>query len=176
MTNAPIPPPSLAIEGLVARPLRFDARSLAAVAPSAQVDDVSRLVPGRKGRAVRLSALLELAGADPQATHLDIASVDPSFAVSEPRAACDGALVVYELDGAPLPASKGGPFRLLVPGHRDECVHVKGVARIALAAARGRDTRPVDDAEHERLHHHARAAHQARAESRADEGGACGRG
>lgn len=142
----------LSIEGLVARPRRFDARALAALDPRAQVDDVGQLVPGRKGRAVRLAALLELAGADPRATHLDLASVDPKFAVSEPLSACAGALVVYELDGAPLASSKGGPFRLLVPGHRDECVHVKGLARIALAAQRGRDTRPVDDAEHERMH------------------------
>src|SRR5262245_2030409 len=93
---------TLSIEGLVARPRRFDARELAALDAREQVDDVSRVVPGRKGRAVRLSALLELAGADPRATHLDVASLDPGFAVSEPLPAFADALVVYELDGAPL--------------------------------------------------------------------------
>ena len=84
---------------------------------------------------------------------MNLASSDPKFAVSVlldelPR----GALVVYELDGAPLPPEKGGPFRFLVPGHTDECVNVKQLARIELARERGRDTRPADDAEHRKLH------------------------
>jgi 2-dehydropantoate 2-reductase len=149
--------PEVAIDGLVARPRRYDARALAAVDARAQVADVSLLVPGRKGRAVRLAALLDEVGVDARAAFVDVSSTDPAFAVSEPLAVLRSALVVYELDGAPLPAGKGGPFRLLVPGHADECVHVKGLARLALAAAPGRDTRPVDDAEHAELHARKRA-------------------
>jgi hypothetical protein len=51
-----------------------------------------------------------------------------------------------------MPASKGGPFRLLVPGHADDCVHVKQLASIELSDRPGRDTRPKDDAEHAKLH------------------------
>jgi 2-dehydropantoate 2-reductase len=61
-------------------------------------------------------------------------------------------LVVYELEGEALPEGKGGPFRLLVPGHQDECVHVKSLCRIELARTRGRDTRPADDEAHRALH------------------------
>jgi len=55
-------------------------------------------------------------------------------------------------DGAALSDAKGGPFRLLVPGHADECVHVKQVAKIELSERMARDTRPKDDAEHAKLH------------------------
>lgn len=142
----------LEIGGLCARPLALRPADLARLPAEAQVADVGALVPGRAGRAVKLLALRALAGELPGAAFLDVASNDPAFAVSLPVAEARGALVVYELDGAPLPPNKGGPFRLLVPGHADECVHVKQVARLTLSAARGRDTRPVDDAEHAKLH------------------------
>ncbi len=123
----------------------------AAMPRSAQVADVSKLVPGRAGSAVLLAALLERVRAG-GARYLNVASTDPGFAVCLSLTEVSSALVVYALDGAPLPAAKGGPFRLLVPGHSDECVHVKSVATIALAERPGRDTRPVDSAEHEKLH------------------------
>jgi DMSO/TMAO reductase YedYZ molybdopterin-dependent catalytic subunit len=129
----------------------FAAADLAALPADAQVADVGALVPGRAGRGVRLAALLERAARD--ARHLNIASTDPAFAVSVPidevRAT---AVVVYELAGAPLAPEKGGPFRLLVPGHPDECLNVKGLARLELSPDPGRDTRPKDDAEHAALH------------------------
>jgi DMSO/TMAO reductase YedYZ molybdopterin-dependent catalytic subunit len=119
---------------------------------SAQVLDVSLLVPGRAGRGVRLAALIEKAGGASGAQFLNIASQDPSFLISIPLAEAGGALVVYALGDAPLPAAKGGPFRLLLPGHADECVNVKQLASIELSDRPGRDTRPKDDAEHAKLH------------------------
>ena len=53
-------------------------------------------------------------------------------------------VLVYELDGAPLPESKGGPFRLVTPGLGDLCANVKGVARIEVSIGAGRDTRPTN--------------------------------
>lgn len=125
---------------------------LAAMAPREQVSDVSALVPGRAGKAVRLAALIERAGGKAGARFLNISSRDPAFAVSIPLAEAENALVVYDLGGAALAESKGGPFRLLVPGHADECVHVKQVVKIELSDRPGRDTRPKDDAEHAKLH------------------------
>jgi 2-dehydropantoate 2-reductase len=130
--------------------LRFE--DLARIPAPDQVADVASIVPGRAGRAVRLAALLDRAAASKTARFLHITSKDPSFAVSLPLDEVLGALVVYALGDAPLPESKGGPFRLLVPGHADECVHVKQLARIELSDAPGRDTRPKDDAEHAKLH------------------------
>lgn len=143
---------TLEIGGLTARTLSVTHAELAALPASAQVVDVAALAPGRSGSAVRLEALLEHARVAPGAKFVDVASSDPSFAVSVPLAELAGALVVYAAGGAPLAPEKGGPFRLLVPGHADECVHVKNVARLTLSAARGRDTRPLDDAEHAKLH------------------------
>jgi len=117
-----------------------------------QVPDVSALVPGRSGNAVRLAALLERAGGAEGARFLNIASKDPSFAISIPIEEAEAALVVYGLEGTPLPESKGGPFRLLIPGHADECVNVKQLARIEISDRPGRDTRPKDDEEHAKLH------------------------
>ena len=140
------------LTGMAQVPLALDRAELARFPATAQVANVSALVPGRAGKAVRLAALLERARPAPDAAFLDIASTDPAFAVSLPLDEVRGALILYELEGAALPVGKGGPFRLLVPGHADECVHVKALARIELAHARGRDTRPADDEAHRALH------------------------
>lgn len=128
-------------------PLALTAEDCAAMPESAQVADVSTLVPGRSGRAVRLAALLERLGASPRSRYLHVASRDPGFAVSLAIDEAQDALVVYT-----VPEAKGGPFRLLVPGHKDECVNVKELASLELSDRPGRDTRPQDDAEHEALH------------------------
>jgi DMSO/TMAO reductase YedYZ molybdopterin-dependent catalytic subunit len=146
--------PELEVSGLVASgSTAFTFDDLAAMPRDAQVLDVSRVMPGRQGAGVKLSALLARAGIERDARHVHIASIDPKFAVSLPidEIATSG-IILYCVGGAPIDASKGGPFRLLVPGHADECVHVKGVAKLHLAAAPGRDTRPKDDAEHAKLH------------------------
>jgi hypothetical protein len=135
------------------RTLALDRASLAGVDARAQIADVGTIVPGKRGRGVRLAAIAERAGTDAGARYVHIGSSDPKFAVSVPIAEVLGAgIVVFELDGAPLPGAFGGPFRLLVPGHPDECVNVKQLARLEFALAPGRDTRPKDDAEHARMH------------------------
>lgn len=133
--------------------LRLTAADLAALPADAQVPDVGAFVPGRKGRGVRLAALVERARPTSGARYVNIASRDPSFAVSVPldEVRVDG-IVVYEIDGAPLASAQGGPFRLLVRGHADECVNVKQLASLEFSASRGRDTRPQNDAEHAALH------------------------
>jgi len=146
--------PRLTVAGTLDGPaLALDARDLAALPQEAQVPDVGALVAGRKGRGVKLAALLERAQPARTARWLNIASSDAAFAVSVPidEVRAEG-IVVYELDGAPLSAEKGGPFRLLVRGHADECVNVKQLTRLELSATPGRDTRPRDDAEHAALH------------------------
>jgi DMSO/TMAO reductase YedYZ molybdopterin-dependent catalytic subunit len=147
--------PRLEIEGETAR-LALNRADLAALPAASQVADVGVLVPGRSGRAVRLAALLERVGSTAQGRHVHVLSRDPSFAVSVPLEELAGAVVVYAVGGQALDPRKGGPFRLLVPGHADECVHVKQVARLVLADRPGRDTRPQDDAEHAALHRKAK--------------------
>ena len=152
---------SLEITGSIQNgPVVLDYQALAAFPASAQVPDVGALVPGRKGRGVRLSAIVARVAPRPSARFVNIQSADPKFAVSVPISdVLEQGIVVYELDGAPLAADKGGPFRLLVCGHDDECVNVKQLARLELADLRGRDTRPADDAEHRALHARKKPAH-----------------
>jgi hypothetical protein len=45
-------------------------------------------------------------------------------------------VLLHSLDGAPLPAEQGGPFRLLIPQDASpdpiSCANVKGVAKIVI--------------------------------------------
>jgi DMSO/TMAO reductase YedYZ molybdopterin-dependent catalytic subunit len=150
----------LRIDGEVAAPLDLDHAQLAAIGPAGQIADVRTIDPKRRGRAVRLAALLELARPHPQAAYLTLHSSRDDFHASIPLAAVrDKALVIYGLDAAPLPESAGGPVRFFIPDYAachsaeiDECANVKYVDRMELSIVRGHDNRPADDAAHEALH------------------------
>lgn len=154
--------PILQVTGEVESPLHLSFDDLAALPADQQVSDVSRLVPGRKGDAVRFSALLKLAKQKPAARYLGLHSSTDNFHASIPLAAvADRALVIYRLDGQPLPAKSGGPVRFFIPDFAachtdeiDECANVKFVDRMELTAAKGFDNRPHDGAAHEALHAH----------------------
>jgi DMSO/TMAO reductase YedYZ molybdopterin-dependent catalytic subunit len=156
----------LKISGEVAesRTLTFD--DLVAIDAEYQVDDVSRIVPGRTGGAVRFAGLLALLQPKENARYLGLHSSSDDFHASIPLAAvADKALVIYRLDGQPLPAKAGGPVRFFIPDFAachtheiDECANVKFVDRIDFTAAKGFDNRPHDGAEHAALH--ARENHQ----------------
>lgn len=153
-------PPLLHIEGDVERTLALSFDDLAAVDASRQIEDVSRLVPKRRGGAVQLSALLELAGVRPSAQYITLHAASDDFHASLPLDAVRlRAIVIYRLDGGPLPISAGGPVRFLIPDSAacqtaeiDECANVKFVDRIELSATRGLDNRPSEEAEHAELH------------------------
>ena len=94
-----------------------------------QIADVSTLVPDRQGQGVWMREVLD-----------DTADADAIFYADADRfsATVDLALVrergllIYGLEGQPLPASYGGPLRLIIPGHDDRCANVKGVARVEI--------------------------------------------
>ncbi len=76
-------------------------------------------------RGVRLADLLAKAGVAKEAKHVGLRGADlppmpttPPFYRSMPiaRALDPDTLVAYEMNGAPLPLSHGGPLRLVVPG------------------------------------------------------------
>jgi hypothetical protein len=148
---------SVSIEGTVSAPvvLRYDDL----LANPTQGADVGTLVAGRSGTAVPLRDLLARAGIGSDASWITIESDDASFAASVPLEAVREAVVVYALDGKPLPRDKGGPFRLLIPdaarcgtAEVDKCANVKAVGVLRLETGHGRDTRPSTKADHIAMH------------------------
>lgn len=155
-----MPQPMLRIDGKVAQRLELTFDDLAAFPASDQVRDVSRFHPKRQGDGILLEALLAKARPLPEATYLTVHASADDFHSSVPLAAVrPEGIVVYRLGEGPLPAANGGPIRFLIRNpaacHTDElddCANVKFVDRIELTAGRGRDNRPHDEAEHQKLH------------------------
>ena len=148
------------VEGEVERPRQMTMADFLRVAAADQIDDVSQLIAGRQGSAVRLEGLLDLVGVKPTARYLGLHSSTDDFHASIPLDAVrQQAVLIYRLGDQPLPVAAGGPTRFYIPDHAachadevDECANVKFVDRIELTATRGFDNRPADDEEHERLH------------------------
>lgn len=155
---------TLRIEGEVERPLALGTGDLSGSA--GQVEDVSAVVPGRRGRAVRLDALLGTAGAREAATHLSLVSSD-GFAASAPLAALRHGVVLYASpDGGALADAQGGPFRFLVPEAEgcalddvSHCTNVKRLAVLRLSVGPGEDKRPRSEEAHAALHARERHRH-----------------
>ena len=148
---------TVSVSGLVGHPLELSHADLAAL--PGQVADVSALAPGREGVAVRFAAVLDAASAQAGAAFLTL-EAEGGFAASIPLdAVVDQALLLYALDGEPLPEAKGGPVRFLIPNPAacgaadvDTCANVKFLNSIHLGAERGRDVRPTTLRAHEALH------------------------
>ena len=125
-------PASLRIEGVgLASPIELGWSEVDALAQgSALVEHTERLSPKVRGEGVRLPALL--ARATPRgATHL-VVHGGGDYRACLALADLQSAVLAHRLDGAPLPASLGGPLRLLVPASDNACLSVKGVFRLEL--------------------------------------------
>ncbi len=99
------------------------------------IPDVSTLFPKRAGAGARIEALWtshEL----PAGGHAVVCAADGFTSEPVPLDALRQGVLLHTLDGEPLPAGKGGPFRLLIPEHVENapsaCANVKGVVRIVL--------------------------------------------
>ncbi|MGH7206174.1 MAG: 2-dehydropantoate 2-reductase [Nitrospiraceae bacterium] len=136
-------PGTLRIDGAVIQPITLDSAALGKLPAEHQVPDMSTLVPGMKGAGIRVKGLLEVPALAIGADHVTFHSQDGQFAASlTMKQATEHGILIYQLDGEPLPEQKGGPFRLVMPGLGDLCANVKGVTRIELTQGRGKDTRP----------------------------------
>ena len=148
------------ISGEVEKPTTLTFADLAAIPAEFQVVDVSRIVPARKGDAVKLAGILQLVRPKSTAKYLGLHAATDDFHASIPLdAVLDRALVIYRQGGQPLPLKAGGPVRFFIPDFAachtdeiDECANVKFVDRIELTASKGFDNRPHDGAQHEALH------------------------
>ena len=151
---------TLIIEGEVDCPLQLSFAELSAIDKAYQLGDVSRIDPNRKGDAVKLAGLLELAQVKSSANYIGLHASTDDFHASIPlEPVRENAFLIYRLDGKPLETSTGGPFRFYIPDHAechtneiDECANVKFVDRIELTASKGFDNRPEDEEEHAHLH------------------------
>lgn len=136
-------PGTIRIDGAVIQPVTLDREALAKLPAECQVSDLTGILAGARAKGIRVKALLEIPAPEIGADHATFHAHDGQFAVSLPlQQAMEHGVLVYEVDGQPLPESKGGPFRLYAPGLGDPCANVKGVARIELTRGRGKDTRP----------------------------------
>jgi DMSO/TMAO reductase YedYZ molybdopterin-dependent catalytic subunit len=150
----------LKITGEVAQPRTLTYDNLASIGTEHQVPDVSRLIPGRQGDAVKLAGIMELIKPTEKAKYLGLHASADDFHASIPLAAVlDRALVIYRLNGQPLPAKAGGPVRFFIPDFAachtdeiDECANVKFVDSLELTADRGFDNRPHDGDSHAEVH------------------------
>jgi enoyl-CoA hydratase len=143
--------PVLRVTGLTeAAALELGQAELARLPEAEQVPDVGAILPGKKGRAVKLSAVLAVAHPRPGVTHVALSSADGKARASLTTDEVGGALLVYALRDQPLAEDQGGPFRLLVPG-RDACANVKHVATIELRGDAAGDLCGHTPEQHERL-------------------------
>ena len=102
-------------------------------------------MPRMKGKGIRVKGLLDIPALTIGADHVTFHASDGNYSTCLTlQQAREHGVLVYELDGAALPDSKGGPFRLVTPGLGDLCANVKGVARIELTIGTGTDTRPTN--------------------------------
>jgi DMSO/TMAO reductase YedYZ molybdopterin-dependent catalytic subunit len=109
--------------------------------------------------AVRLASVLNEVGLSDDARFITI-HAEGNYSASIPlEAVKDHAILIYALDGAPLPHHKGGPIRFFIPDvaacqtdEVDQCANVKYVQRIVLSANPGQDTRPKSAQQHVEIH------------------------
>jgi DMSO/TMAO reductase YedYZ molybdopterin-dependent catalytic subunit len=150
----------LTIDGEVDSPATLSFEDLAAFDAEQQVLDVSRIDAKRKGDAITLAGLLARVKPQEGVKYLTLHASRDDFHASIPlEAVQEKAILIYRLDGQPLPESAGGPVRFYIPDFAachtseiDECANVKFVDRIEFSAVPGKDNRPHDAAEHAELH------------------------
>lgn len=94
-----------------------------------QVADISKLIPDRQGQGVWVREVLDHTS---NADAIFYADDDRFSATVDLALVREQGLLIYGLEGHPLPASYGGPLRLIIPGHDDRCANVKGVARVEI--------------------------------------------
>ena len=115
-----------------------------------QVSDVSRFQLSRRGDAVTLERLPNLAAPRPEASHLTLHADRDDFHVSIPLGPIlEQGLVVYKVGMDRLGIEQGGVdspldqrLSRLSHGRSRRRANVKYLSRIELSVHRGRDTRP----------------------------------
>ena len=154
---------TLRLDGEVENPAAWSFADLASLPETVQVRDVSRIDPKRQGDAVTLAGLLARVRPKASVRYVTLHASADDFHASIPlESVRDRALLIYRLDGQPLPLAAGGPARFYIPDFAachtaeiDECANVKFVDHIEFSSQRGQDNRPHDEKQHAELHERA---------------------
>lgn len=134
-----LPSFGLSYDDLAAMPVEFQVRNVAAFASHAQLG--SAPVQG-----VRLLGLLQHVGVHPEAILVNVRNRSGFVATLWRREIEPLAIVAYGRGGEPLSSELGGPYRLLVPGLRDDARDVWDLAVIECsdkAAPKPRNARGI---------------------------------
>ena len=156
----------LVVDGLVENPLRLSFAELSGFPQEDQVLDVSRFHKSRHGDGVTFEALIRRVRPLADANYVTLHATRDDFHVSIPiEPLLTEGIVVYKRAGFPLGPDSHGPTRFLVKdptacstGELDDCANVKYLDRIEFMSRKGRDTRPLTEAEHAALHERERVA------------------
>lgn len=130
--------PTLRIDGLVRRAMDARAADLVGLMRIAHAEaftcEEGWTVPAVRWRGVRLADVVALARPLPSARYVRVHAGE--YIVPIPLDDAGAALLCEEMNGRPLPAAHGAPWRLLAPG--GACfTSVKWVDRLELTAERG---------------------------------------
>ncbi len=133
----------LVVSGEVARPGTWSRPALEAL-PSF-VDDVSAVIEGAVGGAVRLAEVVEAVEPSPDAGYCSAISRSGDYSASIPiEEIVAGGWLATSLGGTALPAERGGPFRLTVAEGTTLCWNVKDVGELRFTVDREPDSVPED--------------------------------
>ena len=134
------------VHGAVVRSARFTRPDFEVLGPIA---DMRQIDTAKRGRAVRLEAVLDAVEPVAAATHVTAISRDGSYRASIPLAdaMASGWLAFGSADpdapaATPLPAAQGGPFRLTVAEGRTLCWNVKDVGELKVTVGSEPDDVP----------------------------------
>ncbi|MBI3805718.1 MAG: molybdopterin-dependent oxidoreductase [Nitrospirae bacterium] len=145
----------ITVEGTVQKKTEWSYEDLSHLSQEHQIEDVSRLVSGIEGDGIRVKALIKESNPLAKADHVTFHSQDGKFAASISLSeALERGILVYKKEGKPLPESKGGPLRLVVPHGDNACSNVKSVFRIELTVGKGKDTTWDPDHDNPEIHGH----------------------
>lgn len=123
--------PMLTLDGCLTGPMVFTYADLRGL--PGQIDDVGRIIPGRRGSAVSVAELLRDATLGDGARQAVFHSAEEGFFARVSLAsAVENGILVYRIGEHPLPERLGGPIRLFIPETDDRCANVKNVVRMEL--------------------------------------------
>ncbi|MDT3776409.1 2-dehydropantoate 2-reductase [Nitrospira sp. MA-1] len=134
---------TIQVGGAIMQSLQLTRTTLAKLPAAHQISELPALMPGMNIRGVKLQAILDVVTLDVGADHVTFESQDGKFsACLTIKQAVEFGILLYEMDGAPFPTERGGPFRLVTPGLGDLCANVKQIGSMIVSKGLVSDSRP----------------------------------